>query len=229
MKIKQTVRHFSLSSAAFIAIVLCFSLSFSSAVVFADPAVTQVTCKDGKEVTAHKDDAPPNDILNDADFKKACKSHGGYNVIDETIVCKDDSMQSVYKDLADPKDKLDDKDRKEACKSHGGIKPSDTEAVDGCGGAQTSIIKCDADNSGGLETNGVWALLLMAINILTAGIGIAAIGGVVYGSILYTTAGDNEAQVKQAKETIRNVVIGVVAYVAMFALLQFIIPGGIFS
>jgi hypothetical protein len=98
-----------------------------------------------------------------------------------------------------------------------------------CGGVQTSIIECDANNGGGLKDNGVWALLLIAINILTAGIGIAAVGGVVYGSILYTSAGDNEAQVKQAKEIIRNVVIGVIAYIAMYALLQFIIPGGIFS
>lgn len=102
-------------------------------------------------------------------------------------------------------------------------------AGDDCGGVETAIIKCDADNSGGIESNGVWALLLMAINILTAGIGIAAIGGIVYGSILYTTAGDNESQIKSAKEIIRNVIVGLVAYIGMFALLQFIIPGGVFS
>ncbi|MDB5165238.1 MAG: hypothetical protein JWM00_128 [Candidatus Saccharibacteria bacterium] len=109
----------------------------------------------------------------------------------------------------------------------GGSEP--TPAASGCAGVDTAIINCNADNSGDLEKNGVWALLLMAINILTAGIGIAAVGGVVYGSIMYTTAGDNEAQVKQAKEIIRNVVIGVMAYIAMYALLQFIVPGGIFS
>lgn len=109
-------------------------------------------------------------------------------------------------------------------------KEPDTPPVgDDCAGVETAIIKCDADNSGGIETNGVWALLLMAINILTAGIGIAAIGGIVYGSILYTTAGDNESQIKTAKEVIRNVIIGLIAYIGMFALLQFIIPGGVFT
>ena len=98
-----------------------------------------------------------------------------------------------------------------------------------CAGAPTSIIRCNEDNSGGLETNGVWVLLIMAINILTAGIGIAAVGGIIYGSILYTSAGDNDGQVKQAKEVIRNVVVGVIAYIAMYALLQFVIPGGVFS
>jgi hypothetical protein len=100
---------------------------------------------------------------------------------------------------------------------------------DGCAGAETAIIKCDADNSGGVETNGVWFLLLMVINILTAGIGIAAVGGIVYGSILYVASGADESRVKKAKEIIQNVVIGLIAYVAMYALLQFIIPGGIFS
>jgi len=194
----------------------------------ADPAVTQVTCNDGTEVTVHNDDAKPNDTMNDADYKAACKKHEGYTKIGETIVCKDDSQQNVYKDMKDPKDKLDDKDRAEACRGHGGIKPDEISA-EGCGGVDTAIIKCDADNSGGIETNGVWALLLMAINILTAGVGIAAVGGIIYGSIMYTTAGDNEGQVKQAKEIIRNVIIGIIAYVAMYALLQFIVPGGIFS
>lgn len=105
----------------------------------------------------------------------------------------------------------------------------DPSGAKGCGGVDTAIIKCNADNSGGIETNGVWALLLMAINILTAGIGIAAVGGIIYGSIMYTSAGDNDGQVKQAKEIIRNVIVGIILYVAMYALLQFIVPGGVFS
>jgi hypothetical protein len=98
-----------------------------------------------------------------------------------------------------------------------------------CGGTPTSIISCPEDNSTDkIENNGVWGLLLIGIRILTAGVGIAAVGGIVYGSILYTSAGDNESQVKQAKEVIRNVVVGIIAYIAMYALLEFIIPGGIF-
>jgi len=99
----------------------------------------------------------------------------------------------------------------------------------GCGGAETSIIKCDADNSGDLKDNGVWGLLLLAINIMTAGIGVVAVGGIVYGSVLYASAGDKAEQVKKAIGVITNVVIGVFAYIAMYALLQFLIPGGVFS
>jgi len=49
----------------------------------------------------------------------------------------------------------------------------------------------------------------------------------VYGSILYTSAGGNPEQVKKARTIFTNVVIGVVAFAGMWALLNFIIPGGV--
>ena len=98
-------------------------------------------------------------------------------------------------------------------------------------GVDTAILQCDNVEVGkpGIENNLIWSLLLTTINILSAGIGLAALGGIVYGSILYTTAAGNAEQVKKALEFIRNVVIGLVAYALMFALLNFIIPGGLFS
>lgn len=96
-------------------------------------------------------------------------------------------------------------------------------AQQSCGGVDTSVLSCD-DNA-----NGVWSLLVLAINILTAGVFIAAIGGIVYGAILYTTAGGNQEQVKKARTLILNVVIGMVAFAMMFAALQWLVPGGLFN
>lgn len=101
-------------------------------------------------------------------------------------------------------------------------------AVETCGGVDTAIIKCDEDGSGGLETTGAWGILLLAINILTAGVGILAVAGVVYASIIYASAGGNPEQTKKAMGMITNIVIGVLAYALMFAVLNFIIPGGLF-
>ena len=97
-------------------------------------------------------------------------------------------------------------------------------------GVDTEIIKCDPGSTtgGGVTGNGVWALLLIAINILTGLVGIAAVGGIVYGAILYTSSGGNAEQTKKAIEFIRNVVIGIIAYGVMFSFLNFIIPGGLF-
>jgi hypothetical protein len=91
-----------------------------------------------------------------------------------------------------------------------------------CNGEVKPVVN-DASNSG------VWGVLLLAINILTAGVGVAAVGGIVYGSLLYTSAGGSPEQVKKAVGIITNVVIGVIAYALMFSGLNFLIPGGLFN
>jgi hypothetical protein len=108
--------------------------------------------------------------------------------------------------------------------------PTNTFA-DTCGGVTTAIIHCDQTGGKGaaVSNTGVWGVLLLAINILTAGVGIAAVGGIVYGAILYTSAGGSPEQVKKAMQIITNVVIGVVAYALMFSGLNFLIPGGLFN
>lgn len=95
----------------------------------------------------------------------------------------------------------------------------------------TAIIKCDNVDvdAEGVENTGAWSLLLTVINILTAGVGVVALGGIVYGAILYISAGGSSDQVKKAIGVFTNVAIGVVAYAAMFALLNFLIPGGLFN
>jgi hypothetical protein len=100
-----------------------------------------------------------------------------------------------------------------------------------CGGVETSIITCPQTNpsGGGVKDNAIWGVLLIALNILTAGVGIAAVGGIVYASILYTSAGDSTEQTKKAIEMIRNIVIGLVAYGLMYLVLNFLIPGGVFA
>lgn len=88
---------------------------------------------------------------------------------------------------------------------------------------------CDAADEKNLNDSGTWKLLLFVLGILTAGVGIVAVGSIGYAGFLYATASDNEGQVKQAKEMIRNTVIGILAYGAMYVILQFIIPGGVFA
>ena len=121
-----------------------------------------------------------------------------------------------------------------------------------CAGVQTSIINCpDQDGQGvcpdgkkidssekcsdnsspkvDIANTGVWGILLIAINILTAGIGVVALGGIVFASIMYISAGGNPEQTKKAMGIISNIVIGVIAYAGMYALLNFLVPGGLFN
>ena len=99
-----------------------------------------------------------------------------------------------------------------------------------CGGVKTSIINCTPKpGATGAEATGVWSLLLMVINILTAGVGILAVAGIVYGSVMYASAGGNPENVKKARGIITNVVIGIIAYAFMYTILNFITPGGLFN
>jgi len=91
-----------------------------------------------------------------------------------------------------------------------------------CGGQETSYLSCGS-------VDAIWTIILTIITVLTAGVGILAVGGIAYGAFLYTTSGDNSAQTSKAREIIRNVIIGLVAFAAMYAFLQFIIPGGVFN
>ena len=100
-----------------------------------------------------------------------------------------------------------------------------------CADVSTSIIQCDGSdkNSTDVTKNPIWNILLQVIDILTGGVGIVAVLGLIWGSIRWSTAGGNPSQVQQARTIITNVVIGIIAYIAMFALLNFLIPGGIFN
>jgi hypothetical protein len=103
-----------------------------------------------------------------------------------------------------------------------------------CGKAKTSIISgaewCgDGGDDTTTENSTIWRMLIQILNIMTAGIGIAAVGGIVYGALLYTTAGDKPDQTQKAIGIITNVVIGLASYGLMYVLLNFLIPGGIFK
>lgn len=88
---------------------------------------------------------------------------------------------------------------------------------------------CNQSDEGELTNSGIWRLLLMAINILTVGIGIVAVAAIVYAGFLYATAQSDAGQTKKAIEMIRNTVIGLIVYALMFAGANFLIPGGIFT
>lgn len=98
-----------------------------------------------------------------------------------------------------------------------------------CGGAETSIIDCPDENGKTTTDNGVWHLLILALNIMTAGVGILAVAGIAYGSALYASSADKPEQAKQGITYIKNVVIGLIAYGLMFVVLNFLIPGGAFE
>lgn len=100
-----------------------------------------------------------------------------------------------------------------------------------CGGVKVAILSCqtNSNSSDPVEKSALWAILTIVLNILVGGVSIAAVGGIVYGALMYTSAQDNASQVQEAIGIIRNVIIGLVMLLLMWAGLQYLIPGGIFN
>lgn len=90
----------------------------------------------------------------------------------------------------------------------------------------TNIISCDQQKSGG---GTIGEVLKIGVYALSALIGVLAVGGLAWGSIKYAQAGDNQGTVSEAKTIIRDVIIGIALYGLMIAIINFLLPGGLFK
>lgn len=99
---------------------------------------------------------------------------------------------------------------------------SKTSTGKSCGGTSTALIDCDDSE------NGLVSLIKMVVGILYTVIGILAVVMVMAAGVVYATAGENANQVSLAKTMIRNTVIGILLYVFMTVILNFLVPGGVF-
>ena len=86
-------------------------------------------------------------------------------------------------------------------------------------GAEAAILKGCANKGG---SDGIACVLELVVDILTIGVGILAVIGIVIVGIQYMTAGGNEEQTRKAKRRLFEIVIGVIAYIVMYALLKWL-------
>ena len=100
---------------------------------------------------------------------------------------------------------------------------TNSKGNNGCG-TDTSIIKCDP----GSDENPIINLLQQAVKVLYGVIGVLAVVVIMIAGVIYGTAGDREDRVKLAKTMITNTVIGILLYVFMTVILNFLVPGGVF-
>lgn len=86
---------------------------------------------------------------------------------------------------------------------------------------ETFILPCPKTGE-----DGVTMILNIVKDIFSVLVAIAAVGGIIYGSILYTTAGGSSENTKKGMTIIKDTIIGVIVYVLMYVLLDFVLPGG---
>jgi len=75
----------------------------------------------------------------------------------------------------------------------------------------------------------IMAVLMSILNWASIGVTLAVVGGIIYGAMQYMTAGGKADQAKKGIGIIRGAVIALVLYFAMFAIVNFLIPGGLFN
>jgi hypothetical protein len=94
--------------------------------------------------------------------------------------------------------------------------------------AQNFEGRCDDAANIDENTCGIVAYIQVAINILTAIVGVVIVIMIAVGGIQYSAARDNPQEAAAAKQKIYNAVLALVVYLFSFAFLQYIVPGGIF-
>lgn len=108
--------------------------------------------------------------------------------------------------------------------------PADQQEVtigvdDGNGG----ITHCIPKNSTGLNDNPIVVFLKAVLQFFAVGVGLLVTGGIITGGVIYMTARGNASQVETAQEVIRNSFIGLLLFLGLFAIVNFLIPGGILT
>jgi len=75
---------------------------------------------------------------------------------------------------------------------------------------------------------GILHYLVIFINFFSGVVGVLAVLVLIISGIQYSAARDNPSAVSAARQRILSTVIGLAFYIFFFAILQYLIPGGIF-
>jgi hypothetical protein len=87
----------------------------------------------------------------------------------------------------------------------------------------------DAGASACLQQSAFAKDLQLIVNVLSAGVGIVVTGMIILGGVQYILAGGNATAVTAARTRITNALIALLAFMFIWAFLNWLIPGGVFT
>lgn len=87
--------------------------------------------------------------------------------------------------------------------------------------------KCIPVGDGSIETNPIITLLKTALRVMSIGVGLVVVASIVIAGIQYSASQGNPQIAAEAKKRLLNAVIGLVMFIFAFALLNFLVPGGV--
>lgn len=104
-----------------------------------------------------------------------------------------------------------------------GVAAEEAASKESCGGVAIAFkVGCREDFS-----NPILAYLVAVLRFLTYGVGMVVTLMIVIGGIQYSVAGGNAQSVTAAKTRIINAFLALVLYIFAFAILNFVVPGGL--
>jgi hypothetical protein len=155
----------------------------------------------------------PNDPAKKAQFDACVEC---YNNPDQATVGKyqnDPNLKSACQTGSDLKNGT-------AAGPGGGYK---SKNLKDCGEVKVNLLACGTEGGNVALQN----LLKIGVIVLSMLVGAAALGGLAYASMQYARGSDNQQVVTEAKDRIRNIVIGLMLYGFIIAIINWLVPGGI--
>ena len=86
---------------------------------------------------------------------------------------------------------------------------------------------CVSEGSGSLDDNPIITYLKSIINFLAIGVGLVTAISIVIGGFQFMSSRDNPQSIQAAQKRIWNGVIALLLFIFMYAILNFLVPGGL--
>lgn len=104
----------------------------------------------------------------------------------------------------------------------------DTEAEKSAGGACTGL-RSDCKGDISKENCGITRLIIMFINILSGMVAVTVVVVMIIAGIQYSSSAGDPQAAAAAKKRISNALLALVVFAFMYSLIQWLVPGGVFS
>lgn len=104
---------------------------------------------------------------------------------------------------------------------------NENEGQDIFGTSREALQNCSGDAC--VNNNPITRMVIIAINFLSALVAIVVIAVIISAGIQYSASGGNPQVTAQAKKRIINAILALIVYFFLFAILQWLIPGGLFK
>lgn len=108
-----------------------------------------------------------------------------------------------------------------------GTDPGENQGSDIFGTSREDLQNCRG--AACVNDNPITKIIIFIINVLSALIGVVVVGVIVMAGIQYSSSGGSPQATAQAKKRILNAIIALIVYFFLFAILQWLIPGGLFK